>query len=276
MTVQEKLQEAVLYIRGRCALRPQLGLVLGSGLGAFVKEIKTDIKIPYDEIPHFAGTSIEGHQGVLHLGTVSGMPIAVLQGRVHYYEGYSMEEVVFPTRVLSMLGINTLMLTNAAGGINPQMNPGDFMILSDHINLMGANPLMGPNLKNLGPRFPDMTEAYDRELVEKMRQVMSEQKMRHHVGIYCGVSGPTYETPAEVRYLRVIGGDAVGMSTVPEAIAANHLGLRVGAISCITNMASGLTKHKLSHDEVTETARAVESQFCTFLVDLIGRLSKKD
>jgi len=272
--VQEKLQEAVLYIRSRCGLRPKLGIILGSGLGAFVKQIKVEMSIPYDEIPHFAGTSIEGHQGVLHLGHVSDFPIAVLQGRVHYYEGYPMSDVVFPTRVVAMLGINTLLLTNAAGGISPGMEAGDFMILSDHINLMGANPLMGPNLKNLGPRFPDMTEAYDRELVAQMQKIMAAKKIRHHTGVYCGVSGPTYETPAEVRYLQIIGGNAVGMSTVPEAIAANHLGLRVGGISCITNLASGISKHKLSHAEVTETAKAVESQFCDFLAELIGQLKE--
>lgn len=272
--VQEKLQEAVLYIRSRCTLRPKLGLVLGSGLGAFVKQIKIDTSIPYDEIPHFSGTAIEGHQGVLHLGTVKDYPIAVLQGRVHYYEGYPMSDVVFPTRTLAMLGINTLLLTNAAGGISPGMKAGDFMILSDHINLMGANPLMGPNLKNLGPRFPDMTEAYDAELVARMDKIMTTKKIRHHTGVYCAVSGPTYETPAEVKYLQVIGGNAVGMSTVPEAIAANHLGLRVGGISCITNLASGISKHKLSHDEVTETAKAVEQQFCEFLVDLLGELKE--
>ncbi|MEQ1875489.1 MAG: purine-nucleoside phosphorylase [Bdellovibrionia bacterium] len=272
--VQEKLQEAVLYIRSRCALRPQLGLILGSGLGAFVKEIKVEMSIPYDEIPHFAATSIEGHQGVLHLGHVNDFPIAVLQGRAHYYEGYPMSDVVFPTRVLAMLGINTLLLTNAAGGISPGMEAGDFMILSDHINLMGANPLMGPNLKNLGPRFPDMTEAYDRELLARMERIMKARKIRHHTGVYCAVSGPTYETPAEVRYLQIIGGHAVGMSTVPEAIAANHLGLRVGGVSCITNLASGISKHKLSHNEVTETAKAVEQQFCGFLVELLGQLKE--
>jgi purine-nucleoside phosphorylase len=272
MMVQEKLQDSVAYIRGRSVIRPKLGLVLGSGLGAFVKEIKLEVKIPFDEIPHFAGTDIEGHQGVLHLGTVRDLPIAVLQGRVHYYEGYTMEQAVFPIRTLAMLGIDTLMLTNAAGGLNKDMRPGDFMILNDHINLMGANPLMGPNLKNLGPRFPDMTEAYDKVLVQKMQEIMTAKNIRHHTGVYCAVSGPTYETPAEVRYLQIIGGNAVGMSTVPEAIAANHLGLRVGAVSCITNLASGISKHKLSHDEVTETAKAVETQFCSFLVDLIGRL----
>jgi purine-nucleoside phosphorylase len=272
--VQEKLQEAVAYIRRKSSLRPQVGIILGSGLGAFVKEIKTEISIPYDEIPHFAGTAIEGHHGVLHLGTVNDLPIAVLQGRVHYYEGYSMEECVFPIRTLAMLGIETAILSNAAGGLNSQMKSGDFMILTDHINLMGANPLMGPNLKNLGPRFPDMTEAYDQKLANQMHQIMEKHGIRHHLGIYCAVSGPTYETPAEVRYLQVIGGNAVGMSTVPESIAANHLGLRVAGISCITNLASGISKTKLSHNEVTETANAVEKLFSLFLVDLLGQLKE--
>jgi purine-nucleoside phosphorylase len=269
-TVQSQLKETIHYIRARSTLKPKLGMVLGSGLGAFVDRLKIDVSIPFDEIPFFNPPTVEGHSGRLVLGSLDDLPIAVLQGRVHYYEGHSMAEVVYPIRTLAMLGTETLILTNSAGGIDPQMQPGDFMIIEDHINLMGDNPLKGPNLKNLGPRFPDMTEAYDRQLIEKMESILSELKIRHSKGIYCGVSGPTYETPAEVRFLQMIGGKAVGMSTVPETIAANHMGIRVAALSCITNAAAGLSQNKLSHSEVTERAKSVERSFCDFLVQLVG------
>ena len=181
-----------------------------------------------------------------------------------------MDTVVFPTRVLALMGIKVLILTNSAGGLGDGMQPGDFMIIEDHINLMGANPLMGPNIKEFGPRFPDMTEAYDKKLVDQMQVLLKKKSVRHHCGVYGGLSGPTYETPAEVRYLKMIGCSAVGMSTVPESIAANHLGLRVAALSCITNLAAGISKNKLSHQEVTETAKRVEADFASFLNDFIG------
>lgn len=206
------------------------------------------------------------------MGHVGSLPVAILQGRVHYYEGHPMDAVAYPVRALSMLGIEILMLTNSAGGLDANMSPGDFMIIDDHINLMGQNPLMGPNIKNLGPRFPDMTEAYDKKLRVLMAETFDGLKQKYWHGIYCGVSGPTYETPAEVRFLQMIGGKAVGMSTVPESIAANHLGLRVCALSCVTNLAAGLTDHKLSHDEVTERAAAVEESFCKFLGAFLGRI----
>jgi purine-nucleoside phosphorylase len=270
--VQEKLAESVAYIRSRSQLKPRMGVILGSGLGAFVDHIKIDCSLPYDEIPSFAPPSVEGHQGRLILGHVNGVPIAALQGRVHYYEGHSMATVVHPTRTLAMLGIEVLMLTNSAGGLDPKMRPGDFMVIDDHINLMGDNPLKGPNLSQLGPRFPDMSEAYDRKLNEKMVSILESKKIPFWRGIYAGVSGPTYETPAEVRYLAQVGGRAVGMSTVPESIAANHLGLRVCALSCITNLASGLSQNRLSHEDVTQTAKAVENKFCEFLTDFISTL----
>lgn len=246
-----------------------MGVILGSGLGAFVDQIQVDATLPYDEIPGFIAPTVEGHGGRLILGTVGGVPIACLQGRVHYYEGHSMASVVHPTRTIAMLGIETLLLTNSAGGLDPNMRPGDFMIIDDHINLMGDNPLKGPNLAQLGPRFPDMSEAYDRKLSERMAEILTKMGIRFSRGIYCGVSGPTYETPAEVRYLQMIGGRAVGMSTVPESIAANHLGLRVCALSCITNPAAGLSVGRLSHDEVTQTAKLVEQTFCEFLKEFI-------
>lgn len=273
MDVLDKLQETTQYIRSKSQMKPQVGIVLGSGLGALVNHLEIECEIPYDEIPHFATPSVEGHSGRLVLGKLHGTPLAVLQGRVHYYEGHTMEQVVYPIRTLAMLGIETAILTNSAGGLNPKMKSGDFMVIEDHINLMSNNPLMGPNIKNLGPRFPDMTEAYDKKLTEQMVGVLTELKIPHWKGIYCGVSGPTYETPAEVKFLQIIGGSAVGMSTVPESIAANHLGLRVCAVSCITNPAAGIHTQKLTHDEVTEIAHSVETQFCDFFDKLISKLS---
>lgn len=268
----DKLTETVSYIRSRSSLKPKIGIILGSGLGAFVQHLKIDAKIAFNEIPHFVSTSVEGHQGNLILGTLDDQPIIALQGRLHYYEGHSMDTVVYPTRTMALLGIENLILTNSAGGFGDTMQAGDFMIIEDHINLMGINPLMGPNLKQLGPRFPDMTEAYDKKFVEIMEKTFQDMNCRYHKGIYCGVTGPTYETPAEVRYLKLIGGKAVGMSTVPETIAANHLGLRVAALSCITNLAAGISRNKLSHDEVTDNAKKVEQQFVGFLKAFISKI----
>jgi len=267
--VFQKLTETVKYIRSVTPSKPRVGITLGSGLGAFVKEVEVEKTIPYHEIPYFNPPTVEGHQGNLIFGKVGAQSVVILQGRNHYYEGHSMENVVFPTRTLALLGIESLVVTNSAGGFGETMAAGDFMIIEDHINLMGTNPLMGPNIKELGPRFPDMTEAYDKGLIEKMEQVFQKQSIRYHKGIYCGVSGPTYETPAEVRYLKLIGGKAVGMSTVPEVIAANHLGIRVAALSCITNLASGISRQKLSHQEVTDTAKKVEVQFTGFLKEFV-------
>lgn len=274
MNVLDQLQETTQFIRKLCDNKPRIGLVLGSGLGGFVNHIDVEQQIPYEEIPYFAAPSVEGHSGRLILGSLHGVPLVIMQGRVHYYEGHTMEQVVYPIRTLAMLGIEVLVLTNSAGGLEPQMQSGDLMVIEDHINLMGNNPLMGPNIKNLGPRFPDMTEAYDKELSSLLLNILAENKIKHSKGVYCGVSGPTYETPAEVRYLKIIGGHAVGMSTVPESIAANHLGLRVCAISCITNPAAGLHTSKLTHDEVTEIAKSVEKHFSTLLQEFVLRWKK--
>lgn len=272
MAVIENLQETTSFIRAKSSLKPKLGIVLGSGLGAFVKNVKVETSIPYSDIPHFGAPTVEGHSGRLILGHVGTTPVAILQGRVHYYEGFTMEQVVYPIRTLAMLGIEMAMLTNSAGGLDPHMSPGDFMVIEDHINLMGINPLMGPNIKNLGPRFPDMTEAYDKKLTQKLISTLDAMQIRSWRGIYCGVSGPAYETPAEVRFLQLIGGKAVGMSTVPESIAANHLGLRVCAVSCITNLAAGLSNNRLTHEEVTERAQSVEERFSAFLTQFILKL----
>lgn len=265
----KKLQQTIDYIRSQTGFKPKIGVVLGSGLGAFVKEIKVECQIPYKEIPHFTPPSVEGHSGNLIFGTLHGKSIVILQGRVHYYEGHDMDSVVYPIRTLSLLGVETLLLTNSAGGMGDAMSAGDFMIIEDHINLMGCNPLIGPNIKELGPRFPDMTEAYDKKLNKIMVEIFEKHKIRYHRGSYCGVTGPTYETPAEIRFMKLIGGQAVGMSTVPETIAANHMGVRVGAISCITNLAAGLSNKRLSHEEVTETAARVQKDFNLFLGELI-------
>ncbi len=273
--IVESLEASVAYIRSVCPptkLKPRVAIVLGSGLGSFVNNVEVEAAIPYTDIPGFIPPSVDGHKGRLILGHVKGVPTAVLQGRIHFYEGHSMTTVAHPVRTAALLGCEIVMLTNSAGGLDPSMRPGDFMVIDDHINLMGDNPLKGPNIEEFGPRFPDMTEAYDRKLSANMDAILKKMGTKFFRGVYCGVSGPTYETPAEVRYLQQLGGKAVGMSTVPETIAANHLGLRVCALSCITNLAAGLSQNKLSHEEVTETARAVESKFGQFLVEFISSL----
>lgn len=270
----ERLQDAVNALKSKTKLKPRIGVVLGSGLGAFANQIQVEAVVPFKDIPHFPPPTVDGHQGNLVFGMIDQVPLVALQGRLHYYEGHSMDTVVFPTRVMALLGIETIVLTNSAGGLGDGMVGGDFMIIEDHINLVGNNPLMGPNMKELGPRFPDMTEAYDRRMIESLEQIFKKHKIRYHKGIYGGVSGPTYETPAEVRFLKMIGCSAVGMSTVPETIAANHLGLRVAALSCITNLAAGLSQHKLTHEEVTETAKRVEKDFSLVLMEFIQSFAK--
>lgn len=267
--ILNQLQETIDFIRTKTTMKPKVGIVLGSGLGAFVKEVQVECQIPYNEIPHFIPPTVEGHSGNLIFAKSQEKPIVILQGRVHYYEGHDMDHVVFPVRALSLLGIESLLLTNSAGGMGDTMSAGDFMIIEDHINLMGTNPLIGPNIKEFGPRFPDMTEAYDSKIRQHMAEIFEKHNIRYHKGVYCGVTGPTYETPSEIRFMKMIGAQAVGMSTVPETIAANHMGLRVGAISCITNLAAGLSNKRLSHDEVTETANRVQKGFNLFLNDLI-------
>jgi len=269
-TITKNLSETTQFIRSKTQTKPKVGIILGSGLGEFAKEIQVEITIPYSQIPNFSPTTIVGHSGNMIFGKIGNIDIIALQGRSHFYEGHSIQDVVFPTRTMAMLGIETLILTNSAGGLADGMEAGDFMILDDHINLTGTNPLIGPNIKEFGPRFPDMSEAYDKKFANQLEQIFKKHKVRYHRGVYGGLTGPTYETPAEVRYLKTIGCDAVGMSTVSECIAANHMGLRVAAISCISNLAAGIAKHKLSHDEVTETGKKVEKEFCTVLKEFIA------
>jgi len=272
METQKKVQETLNFIRQKTKLKPLVGIVLGSGLASFGEAIDVRDEIFYSDLPHFPPPTVEGHPGKLILGHIGKHPVAILQGRIHYYEGHSPENVIFSTRVFAQWGIQTLILTNAAGGLQPKMRPGDFMVITDHINLMGYNPLRGVNIEEYGPRFPDMTEVYSSHLRQKLVDVLNQQKVPFHEGIYCGVSGPSYETPAEVRYLAQIGASAVGMSTVPEAITAYHMGLEVLGISCITNLAAGLSPNKLTHDEVKKTAHHVEKIFCRFLKNFVANL----
>src|SRR5688572_18217289 len=261
----KQIQETVAAIRARHKERPALGLILGSGLGPYADTFEQRTVIPFEDLPHFPRSTVLGHSGNLVLGRAEGVPVAAMQGRVHFYEGYSMHEVVYPVRVLGALGIRRLIVTNAAGGVNLGFRPGDLMLITDHINLMGANPLVGPNIRELGDRFPDMSDPYNFALRERALKAAQESRIGLREGVYLGLSGPSYETPAEIRMFRMLGADAVGMSTVPEVIAANHMGIRVLGISCITNMAAGILPQKLTHQEVMDTTGRVKDQFVSLL-----------
>lgn len=274
-TIYQKIREAVDTIQSRSSISPTIGVILGSGLGSLADDVTDATVIPYTDIPFFHGTSVEGHAGRMILGNYHGTPTVFLQGRFHLYEGYPMEDVVFPTRTIAGLGIQTLLLTNAAGGINTRYRPADLMLIEDHLNLMGDNPLKGPNLAQLGPRFPDLSEAYSKECIEIMQAAADELGIPVHRGVYAGLLGPTYETPAEVRMYRILGADAVGMSTVTETIAAAHLGVRVAGMSCITNLAAGLSPHKLTHQEVIENSRHGAEKMKRLLRLCIPRLVAK-
>lgn len=269
----ERAEAAAAFIQERCELRPRIALVLGSGLGAFADEFSGATKIPYAEIPHFPTSTAIGHAGQLVLGSVGEVAVAGMQGRVHLYEGYSAKEVAFPIRVFSRMGVRAVILTNAAGGIKRELAQGELVVIRDHINLQGANPLTGANDERFGVRFPDMTTAYDRRL----RQIAVGAGNRNGIGLYEGVyaalPGPSYETPAEIRYLSAIGADLVGMSTVPEVIAARHCGIRVLGISCVTNAAAGILDQPLDHKEVLETGERVRGQFIGLLKLIIPRIA---
>ncbi|HZI86602.1 MAG TPA: purine-nucleoside phosphorylase [Pyrinomonadaceae bacterium] len=268
-----RAEHAARTIRSRTALDPRIALVLGSGLGAFADELDEAARVPYDQIPGFARSTVAGHAGSLVIGKVGTVPVVAMQGRVHSYEGYSLEEVTFPVRTFKLLGIETLLLTNAAGGINVQLSEGTLMIISDHLNLMGVNPLRGPNDERFGPRFPDMSEVYSRELQEMVVEEANSLGIEVRRGIYAALSGPSYETPAEIHMLRSFGADAIGMSTVPEAIVARHMGMKVLGISCITNMAAGINDSPINHDEVMETGNRVRATFTLLLRHIIGRIT---
>jgi purine-nucleoside phosphorylase len=269
-----RAENAARTIRARTAVDARIAIVLGSGLGGFAEEFNDAVRLPYQEIPDFVSSTAEGHAGSLVIGRVDGVPVVAMQGRVHYYEGYSLEEVTFPIRTFKLLGIDTLVLTNAAGGIDVQLTQGALMVISDHLNLMGVNPLRGPNDERFGPRFPDLTEVYSRELQELVIEESRALGITIRRGIYAALAGPSYETPAEIHMLRAFGADAVGMSTVPEAIVARHMGLKVLGISCITNMAAGISENPINHEEVMETGQRVRETFTHLLRRVIAKQAK--
>jgi purine-nucleoside phosphorylase len=266
------IDKAVAHVRSRSRLQPQVGVVLGSGLGNVVKSIDVDTEIPYADIPGAKASTVVGHQGKMILGRAGKVPVVVLSGRMHFYEGYDMREVTLLARVVGRLGIRKLVVTNAAGGVNTSFKPGDLMLISDHINLMGVNPLRGPNIEELGQRFSDMSEAYPESLRKLARDVARENGIMVQEGVYLALSGPTFETPAEIRAFRTLGADAVGMSTVPEVIVMSHMNIPVLGISCITNMAAGILKQKLGHEEVMETTARVEKEFTQLIAGVLTRM----
>ena len=270
----DQLTSAVAAVRARTAHAPTIGLVLGSGLGDFAERLEHRAHIDYGDIPGFPVSSVHGHAGRLVLGRLAGAHIVAMQGRVHYYEGHPLDRVTFPIRVLVGLGAQTLIITNAAGGINRAYQPGDLVLLRDHLNLFPGSPLRGENDERLGVRFPDMTEAYDGKLRELARDVGRKMGLELAEGVYAGSQGPAYETPAEVRMLAALGADLAGMSTVPEVLVARHMGARVLGISCVTNLAAGMSGQPLSHDEVTETATRVRQTFATLLEGILMRLAE--
>lgn len=266
-------QRAAEYIKSQLpkSQAPKIGLILGSGLGVLTEHIEKPVYIPYKDIPGFPQTTVEGHAGRFVYGSFQGKAVLAMQGRFHYYEGKSIEEVVFPVRVMKILGIEILILTNAAGGVNPSFQPGDLMLITDHINMSGVSPLRGKNLDVLGgPRFPDMTFAYNLELRQLAIDAAKKIDLDLKTGVYAMMLGPNFETPAEIRMLRILGADAVGMSTIPEAITAVHAKIKVLGISCITNMAAGILKQTLTHEEVLETAKQVKGKFIRLLETVIS------
>jgi len=268
----ERVEEAAAAVRGRCGPLPQIAIVLGSGLGDFADTLGESVVTPYDALPHWPASKVVGHAGRLVIGNVRGKRVAALGGRAHFYEGHDLATVVFATRVMGRLGVKQIILTNAAGGINTGFGQGALMVIDDHINLLGSNPLVGPNDERFGQRFPDMSEVYSRRLRAVADEAARVRGVAVSHGVYVAVHGPSYETPAEIRAFRTMGADAVGMSTVPEAIAARHMGMEVLGISCITNMAAGVLPQPLDHNEVMETARRVRGSFISLIEAIIERL----
>jgi purine-nucleoside phosphorylase len=264
-SLKKRLSETVAYLQSKLPHKPQIGLILGSGLGVLADDIEQAVRIPFGEIPHFPVSTVEGHKGQLVVGHLEGKTVIALQGRFHFYEGYSLEQVTYPVRVMRELGVQSLLVTNAAGGVNPSFAVGQLMLIRDHINFACKNPLMGPNLDEHGPRFPDMSSAYDPAYRRLAKRVAEELGISLAEGTYIWFTGPSYETPAEIRMARLMGADAVGMSTVPEVIVARHAGIRVAGISCVTNMAAGILDQPLSHDEVIEVTERVRGQFIKFV-----------
>ncbi|PYZ99193.1 purine-nucleoside phosphorylase [Alteribacter lacisalsi] len=270
--MKTEMNEAVKFIEGKLNSNPQTGLILGSGLGVLAEEIEDAVIIPYTEIPGFPSSTVAGHKGQLVAGTLEGRAVIAMQGRFHFYEGYDLKLVTLPVRVMKALGVEDLIVTNAAGGINESFEPGNLMLIEDHINNFGTSPLIGPNSEEDGPRFPDMSEAYCRERIALAEETAKEAGISVRKGVYVGNTGPAYETPAEVKMLRTLGGDAVGMSTVPEVIVARHCGLKVLGISCISNMAAGILDQPLHHEEVIETTEKVKADFLSLVKKIVARL----
>lgn len=269
----EKINKAADYVKSKIKETPEVGVILGSGLGNFGNRIENSVKIPYNEIPGFPVSTVEGHSGQLIFGDLGGKKVAAMQGRFHYYEGYEMDQVTLPVRVLKKLGVETLFVSNAAGGLNPQFNAGDMMIIEDHINFFPQNALRGKNIDELGPRFPDMSEPYTRKLIEKAEQVATDESIKVQKGVYVGSSGPTLETSAEYRMFRILGADATGMSTVPEVIVAVHMGMNVFGMSVITNVSEPADPEKgTTHDEVQDVAGTVEPQMTKIFTRLIEQI----
>lgn len=276
ISLQEKLKESIAHIRKFTNSSSQIGLILGSGLGSFADTLEDKIYVATGDIPHYPRSTVEGHSGFLVFGNYNGISVLAVQGRTHFYEGYSMEQVTYVVRIMDMLGIAKLVVTNAAGGVNRTFKPGDLMIIEDHINMFWDNPLIGPNGEKLGPRFPDMSTPYDNEYIKILENIGLELEIPLKKGVLFGLSGPSYETPAEVRMIRTLGGDTGNMSTVPEVIVANHCGMRVCGISCITNFAAGMGSGPLAHSEVTEVANRVKNTFTKILKELIVRVGEKN
>ena len=267
-----KLEETVTCVKRLTDLRPTIGVILGSGLGQLVERMTDTVSIDYRDLPHFPAPTVAGHAGRLVIGRIEGVPVMAMQGRFHYYEGHDMRTIAFPTAFMQRFGARTLIVSNAAGGINRGFTPGDLMLITDHLNLIGTNPLIGLNDERLGPRFPDMTEAYSPRLIALAEEAAAELGTSLRRGVYAGLSGPCYETAAEIRYLERIGADAVGMSTVPEVIVARYLGMEVLGISCVTNMATGIATVKHAHDEVVRIANEASTRFCALVATTIGKI----
>ena len=272
MHLTSDINQARDFIKGLTDYTPEIGLILGSGLGSLADEIKNPVTIPYTEIPHFAKSGAIGHANELVIGELMGKTVVAMKGRFHYYEGFTLDEVTFPVRVMKALGVEKLIITNACGAVNTSFNPGDLMLITDHINLVGTNPLIGPNNDELGTRFPDVSQVYNRELRAIAAEVAKEQNITLQEGVYAWWSGPAYETPAEIRMIRTLGADAVGMSTVPEAVVAIHGNMKVLGISCLTNMACGILDQPLNHDEVIEVAALAREKFIKLVTEAIGRM----
>ncbi|WP_276352738.1 purine-nucleoside phosphorylase [Cohnella caldifontis] len=266
----EQVEETRAYLASKTTVKPRIGLILGSGLGDLADKLEGAVAVDYGTIPHFPVSTVEGHAGKLVFGSLEGQPVVAMQGRFHYYEGYSMQTVTYPVRVMKALGVDTLIVTNACGGMNPSFRPGDLMIIRDHLNMTGANPLIGPNEPSLGPRFPDMSRAYTPELAEFAKRTAASLGIEVREGVYAGISGPNYMTGAELKMLRLLGGDAVGMSTVPEVIVASHAGLRVLGISCVTDMAIGEELEPLTHEQVMEVASRTKPRFISLVKAIIA------